>query len=94
VRDAALAQAQLDEPARLEAFAARIEALAARVDAALPRVTALAQEQRAAVQELAVADLLRQKERLAGYVTQARFAVAQIVDRAASTREGPRAAAQ
>jgi hypothetical protein len=94
MRDAALAQAQLDEPARLDAFAARIEALAARVDAALPRVTALAQEQRAAVQELAVADLLRQKERLAGYVTQARFAVAQIVDRAASSKEGPRAAAQ
>jgi hypothetical protein len=59
-----------------------------------PRVDALAQQQRVAVQELAVAELLRQKERLAAYGTQARFAVAQIYDRAASTKEGSRATAR
>jgi hypothetical protein len=93
-RDAALARAQRDEPARLDEFARRLDALAARVDAMAPRVDALAQEQRVAVQELAVAELLRQKERLAAYGSQARFAVAQIYDRAASTKEGSRAAAR
>jgi hypothetical protein len=34
------------------------------------------------VQEIAVAELTRQKERLAIYATQARFAVAQLYDRA------------
>ena len=93
-RDAALAAAQRDEPARLDAFASRIDALATRVDAMMPRVAALTQEQQAAVQELAVAELLRQKERLVGYGTQARFAVAQIVDRASMAKETGRAPAQ
>jgi tetratricopeptide (TPR) repeat protein len=91
-RDAALAVAQRDEPARLDQFAGRIDALSARVDMMVPRVAALTQEQQVAVQELAVAELLRQKERLAEFGTQARFAVAQIYDRASSTREGNRAA--
>ena len=86
--------AQRDEPARLDAFAGRIDALSARVDTMVPRVAALTQEQQAAVQELAVAELLRQKERLAAYGTQARFAVAQIVDRASLAKEGGRAPAQ
>jgi chromosome segregation ATPase len=93
-RDAALAVAQRDEPARLDAFSSRIDALSARVDAMVPRVATLTQEQQAAVQELAVADLVRQKERLAEYATQARFAVAQIVDRASLAREGGRAGTQ
>ncbi len=62
-------------------------------DTMVPRVAALTQEQQVAVQELAVAELLRQKERLAAYATQARFAVAQIVDRASLTKEGVRAPA-
>jgi acyl carrier protein phosphodiesterase len=93
-RDAALAVAQRDEPARLDAFAGRIDALSARVDLMVPRVAALTQEQQVAVQELAVADLLRQKERLLEYGTQARFAVAQIYDRASLSKEGSRAPAQ
>jgi DNA repair exonuclease SbcCD ATPase subunit len=93
-RDAALAAAEREEPARLDAYAQRIDALATRVDAMLPRVTALAQEQQVAVQELAVAALLQQKERLAEYGTQARFAVAQIVDRASTSQEASRAPAR
>ncbi|MDL1861944.1 hypothetical protein FBR04_13090 [Betaproteobacteria bacterium PRO7] len=81
-RDAALQKAQRDEPAKLDAFAARIEALAARVKALQPRVAELAAAQQNQVQELAVAELAKQKERLAAYVSQARFAVAQIYDRA------------
>ena len=90
-RSAALALAQRDEPARLDGFAARIDALAARLDAMAPRVAGLANEQQAAVQELAVAELTRQKERLVAYGTQARFAVAQIYDRAHQDKEGSRA---
>ena len=92
-RDAALGLAQRDEPARLDALAGRIDALSARVDMMVPRVAALTQEQQSAVQELAVAELLRQKERLAAYGTQARFAVAQIIDRASLAKEAGRAPA-
>jgi tetratricopeptide (TPR) repeat protein len=89
--DAALVQAQRDEPARFERFAARIKELEARIQALIPRVAALSVDQEKAVQGLAVAELDRQKERLAVYATQARFAVAQIYDRATSTKEGDRA---
>jgi hypothetical protein len=81
-RDAALAQAQRDEPARFEAFAKRIAALVPLLQVVLPRVAALTQEQQVAVQDIAVAELTRQQERLAVYSTQARFAVAQLYDRA------------
>jgi hypothetical protein len=82
LRDAALAQAQSDEPARFEAFAKRIAALAPMLERAIPRVAALSKEQQGLVQDIAVAELTRQKERLAAYSTQARFAVAQLYDRA------------
>ena len=52
----------------------------------IPRVAALTLEQQGQVQELAVAELSRQKERLVAYTTQARFAVAQLYDRAALAR--------
>jgi hypothetical protein len=81
-RDAALAQAQRDEPARFEAFAKRIAALTPLLDVMIPRVAALTKEQQFAVQAIAVAELGRQQERLAAYATQARFAVAQLYDRA------------
>ena len=45
-------------------------------------MVALGAEQQQAVQDIAVAELTRQKERLAGYTLQARFAVAQLYDRA------------
>jgi hypothetical protein len=93
-RSAAIAAAQRDEPARLDRFAARIDELAARVEAMIPRVAALSGEQQSAVQEIAVAELLRQKERLLEYGTQARFAVAQTHDRANQAKDGNRAPAQ
>ncbi len=79
---AALAQAQRDEPARFDAFDVRIKALGPRLQALIPRVAALQSEQQKDLQELAVTQLQRQKERLAEYTTQARFAVAQLYDRA------------
>ena len=85
-RDEALAQAQRDEPARFEKFAARIAELDQRIRALIPRVAALSREQQGHVQDLAVAELTHQKERLAVYATQARFAVAQLYDRATLSR--------
>ncbi|MBW8832434.1 MAG: hypothetical protein JF606_24145 [Burkholderiales bacterium] len=86
-RDAALAQAQKDEPARHEKYAQRIVELDKRIQALIPRVAALSKEQQQVVQEIAVAELTRQKERLAEYATQARFAVAQLYDRANPSRD-------
>lgn len=83
-REAAVARAQVEEPARHEAFAKRIAELAARIKALIPRVATLSNEQGKEVQELAVAELARQKDRLAVYSQQARFAVAQMYDRATS----------
>jgi hypothetical protein len=84
--EAELAKAQQDEPARHEEFARRIAELEASVRGMIPRVAALTLEQQGQVQELAVAELTRQKERLVAYTTQARFAVAQLYDRAALAR--------
>ena len=82
VRDAALAQAQQDEPARHAGFAARIAQLSQRLQALSPRVATLAQEQQAELQDIAVAELVRQQERLDTYTAQARLAIAQLLDRA------------
>jgi len=90
--DAALATAQRDEPARFEDFARRIAALAVRLDMLMPRVAALGQEQQAALQEIAITGLTAQKARLAAYTAQARYAVAQLYDRATQTSEGDHAA--
>ena len=86
VREAALAQAQRDEPARFERFAARIEALSRQIDVALPRVTALKSEQQGAAQQIAEAALVNQKQRLAAYSLQAKFEIAQLIDRATVAR--------
>jgi len=86
-RDADLARAQREEPAHFDQFAARIAALQLRIQALIPRVTALLELQREAVQEMAVAELEAQKERLTVYTIQARFAVAQIYDRAGLAKE-------
>jgi hypothetical protein len=91
--DAELAHAQQSEPARLDAFARRRTDLQQRVAALLPRLAELAQLQREAVQELAVAGLQEQQDRLAVYANQARLAVAQIYDRAAQSKDAPHAPA-
>jgi hypothetical protein len=90
--DAALTRAQQLEPVRFDQFGERIAELDRRLHAMAPRVTTLMAEQQQYVQDLAVAALEQQKERLAAYGTQARFAVAQIYDRARIAKEGSNAA--
>jgi hypothetical protein len=86
-----LVRAQQEEPAHFDQFAARIEQLRQRILALRPDVQQLIAEQRQAVQELAVAELEQQKEDLVAYGNQARFAYAQIHDRAAVRGETNRA---
>jgi hypothetical protein len=81
-RDAALLQAQQDEPARQQRFAARIAELTARLQTLQPQVSALNAETQTALQDIAVAELEGQKQRLDLYDAQARLAIAQILDRA------------
>ncbi len=81
-RDAALLQAQQQEPARHERFAARIAELAARLQALQPHVLALNGQAQTQLQDIAVAELEGQKQRLDLYAAQARLAIAQILDRA------------
>jgi len=57
----------------------------------IPLVASLSKEQQEALQELAVAELAHQKERLAAYSTQARFAVAQLYDRANKAKDADNA---
>ena len=85
-RDATLLEAQQDEPARQERFGARVAALAARVQGLQPQVAALDAEVSRQMQDAAVAELERQKERLDVYAAQARLAMAQIHDRAQLAR--------
>ncbi len=89
-RDAALTLAQQLEPLRNQRFATRIAALRQRLAGLQPQVAALAGEQQAALQDIAVAELEHQQQRLGVYTAQARLAVAQILDRArlARRREG------
>jgi len=80
--DAKLDAAQRTEPAKFDAFAVRLNELSERIKALQPRVAALTTEQQRALQDTAVVALQAQQERLVGYTNQARYAVAQLYDRA------------
>ncbi|MCW5637287.1 MAG: hypothetical protein KIT17_28420 [Rubrivivax sp.] len=81
-RDAALVRAAAEEPARFDRFAARIAALEQRIAGLVPQVAALRGEQAAQLQEIAIAALREQQDRLEVYKTQARLGIAQLHDRA------------
>ena len=93
-RDAELAQAQKDEPARFDAFGKRIADLTPLLNVMIPRVASLTREQQRGLQDIAIAELTQQQERLADYTTQARFALAQLYDRAYATKENERVPAK
>ena len=81
-KDTALLQAQQQEPNRYVAMAGRLAALDQRLQALVPRAVALDREAQAHLQDIAVAELERQQQRLDDYAAQARLAIAQIHDRA------------
>jgi len=82
-----LRRAQAEAPARFDDFDRRIDALRVRLGHAQAGVRAGAQAQEEYLAELAVAQLLRRREQMVDYIAQARFAVAQIYDRAVRTSE-------
>ncbi|OGI61631.1 MAG: hypothetical protein A2W18_15045 [Candidatus Muproteobacteria bacterium RBG_16_60_9] len=86
-RRAALKQAQTEAPRGFEVFAQRIEALRANIERMRPAVAQAAHAQEQYLGELAADELSQQRERIAAYVTQARFAVAQIYDKAVRSEE-------
>jgi len=86
-RRAELRRAQAEAPARFDDFDRRIDALRVRLGHAQAGVREGAQAQEEYLAELAVAQLLRRREQMVDYIAQARFAVAQIYDRAVRTSE-------
>lgn len=87
-RWARLQQARGAVVANTGEFAARITALAARVRAMRERLAQAAEQQNRYLQDVAVAELRAQKERLDAYALQARFALADIYDRTADDSNG------
>ena len=65
-------------------FASRVAALKARIDALQGRMAAVEQKQADYLAQVAVAELEQQKNQLATYQVQARFALATMYDRAAN----------
>jgi hypothetical protein len=77
-------------PTNTGEFAQRIADLAARIKAVRERLVDTAGQQNVYLQTVAAGELTAQKERLAAYAVQARYALADIYDRAADqTQSGP-----
>ena len=82
-------QARSGMPANTGAFASRVEAMRGRMDKLQERLTALTDKQSHYLQDIAVAELGRQKQRIETYQVQARFELAAIYDKTANPNEKP-----
>lgn len=78
-------RAREDYPARTEEFARRVATLPPRIGGLTARLEATAQAQNQYLAAIAVKELEAQKQRLASYSLQARFALASIYDKAATS---------
>jgi hypothetical protein len=88
--DSALERAQQQEPKRLNDFSARIKAITPTLSALVPRVEELSRLQLQGIEDIAVAELERQHTLVQDYAHQARFALAQLVDKGAeASRASP-----
>jgi tetratricopeptide (TPR) repeat protein len=79
-------QARTGMPTNTGAFAARVQTMRTRMDDLQDRLSALAEKQNRYLQDLAVEELGRQKERIETYQVQARFELAAIYDKAANQK--------
>ena len=79
-------------PVNTGEFAARVTSLRQRIDALELRLAAAEDKQGAFLARVAVVELEQQKDRLATYQVQARFALATMYDRAASAAAARRQA--
>ena len=75
-------QARATVPTNTAEFAQRIAALAARIQAMRERIAQASEQQNQYLEDVAESQLQAQKERLDAYALQARFALADIYDRA------------
>ncbi|HUK02565.1 MAG TPA: hypothetical protein VLW26_09835 [Steroidobacteraceae bacterium] len=78
-------RARKNVPTNTGEFAVRVAALKERIDALQVRLADAQRKQNAYLQQLAIAELGGQKDRLATYEVQARFALASMYDRAANS---------
>ena len=85
-----LLRAQAQAPATFDEFERRIGELRARLGRAQADVREAERAQEDYLAELAVAQLARQRDQMTAYIAQARFAVAQIYDRAVRVTEKTR----
>jgi tetratricopeptide (TPR) repeat protein len=81
-------QARAAVPTNTGAFAARVESISARMDELQQRLAGLADKQNRYLQDLAVEELGRQKQRIETYQIQARFELAAIYDK--TTNQKPK----
>jgi tetratricopeptide (TPR) repeat protein len=88
-RRTALEKALQETPRTFDAFDVRIRALTPRIAQLRARTQELARAQEAHLGDLAVVALRQQQERLATYLTQTNFAVAQMYDQSSSPRQVP-----
>ena len=80
-------RARRNMPVNTGEFAERVSALRGRIAALQTRLAAAEERQNSYLAQLAVHELEQQKDRLAAYQAQARFALATMYDRAASAEE-------
>jgi len=80
-------RARRNMPVNTGEFAERVSALRGRIAALQTRLAAAEERQNRYLAQLAVHELEQQKDRLAAYQAQARFALATMYDRAASAEE-------
>jgi Tetratricopeptide repeat len=78
-------RARKSVPTNTGEFASRVAALKERIDALQGRLAASEKKQTAYLAQIAIQELEQQKNRLATYQVQARFALATMYDRAANT---------
>ncbi len=81
-------RAREEYPARTEAFAKRVENLSPRIQGLIARLAITAEAQNRYLAAIAIRELESQKQRLAAYSLQARFALASIYDRASTGTGG------
>jgi predicted nucleic acid-binding Zn-ribbon protein len=81
-------QARAGMPTNTGVFATRVQTMRTRMDDLQDRLSALAEKQNRLLQDLAVEELGRQKQRIETYQVQARFELAAIYDKTANERPG------
>jgi tetratricopeptide (TPR) repeat protein len=90
-RAAAVRQARQNIPVDTGSNAQRVSAVRERMDLLQERLAAVAVRQNRYLQQLAVDELEAQKQRIATYQVQARYALASIYDRAVDQQNKPKA---